>query len=185
MNKPYLFDKKLQEGVKCKKMLTWLAVFMISLFLSSHAVAQDPKVAYAIGSADGKTLTFRYDNKYRQIVKDLYAQGGHAIYEYPQYIKGKDFVKPSGFTYLEQDYVKEYPAYTLNQAGRQSLTTIVFDASFADFEPTNFDKWFSAIGSNLTTITGFVTNGWYVQRWLLYSRNTYLRNSFANTYVSD
>ena len=105
---------------------------MISLFLSSHAVAQDPKVAYAIGSADGKTLTFRYDNKYRQIVKDLYAQGGHAIYEYPQYIKGKDFVKPSGFTYLEQDYVKEYPAYTLNQAGRQSLTTIVFDASFAD-----------------------------------------------------
>ena len=159
MNKPYLFDKKLQGGVKWKKMLTWLAVFMISLFLSSRAVAQDPKVAYAIGSADGKTLTFRYDNNYRQIVKDLYEEGGHKIYEYPQYIEGKNSVKPStGFTYLEWDYVKKYPAYALDHAGRKSLTTIVFDASFADFEPTNFDKWFSAIGSNLTTITGFVTN---------------------------
>ena len=76
MNKPYLFDKKLQGGVKCKKMLTWLAVFMISLFLSSRAVAQDPKVAYAIGSADGKTLTFRYDNNYRQIVKNFMQRVG-------------------------------------------------------------------------------------------------------------
>ena len=97
-----------------------LAAFAI--FLSLHAHAQQ---GYAVLSADGKTLTFRYGT--------------------PMGTQGVD--------YFDTDETN-FNSSTLRWSGNtKTITTVVFELSFRDARPNSCKYWFYDM-INLTSITG-------------------------------
>ena len=93
---------------------------------------------YAVLSTDHRTLTFYRDDEHL-------SRSGTVLYLSPYYEKGK------------------YPAWSY----KSSITSVVFDSSFANAHPKSCAGWFSGM-TNLTSITGLeylnTENVYYMDR---------------------
>ena len=101
-----------------------MVVAAFALLLSLHAHAQQ---GYAVRSADGKTLTFRYGT--------------------PTGTLGVDYYNTDNTTTSRGFYV--WGGATVNA----QITTVVFEPSFSSARPVTCQNWFFSM-RNLTSITG-------------------------------
>ena len=106
-----------------RKISLFILTFMLLMGAVNAHADADPK-AYAVLSTDNKTMTFYYD---------VYSDSR------------------SGTVYYNMGTANAAPSW--HHTTSSPVTTVVFDASFADFHPTCCHCWFENM-NNLTTITG-------------------------------
>lgn len=164
MEKTTNFSKCKLGRVKSRFIFTLLAILLLFSF-RAEAQSTD-KVAYALLSSDGKRLTFKYvpKSEYAELVrsKDVVERVTDRFY-YPLYIVGRNSSKPDPLSLSissQSKYVNEYQNMTITSeiSAYSKVTTVVFDDSFKDFEPTNLNKWFACLPRKLTTVTNFDKN---------------------------
>ncbi|MBR4214857.1 MAG: BspA family leucine-rich repeat surface protein [Bacteroidales bacterium] len=96
------------------------------------------------------------------MITTTFATGSNKLTDYPLYIEGKNStIDPNkdGFTYQEKSFVVKYQNSDLTlRPAYQNITKVVFDDSFADFEPTTLGKWFANLPAKLNTVEGLDKN---------------------------
>ena len=97
---------------------------VVAIFMSLHAHAQQ---GYAVLSADKKTLTFKYGTPTGRLGVDYYNTDNTVFTQYSYGFGGRN--------------------------ASTTITTVVFESSFANARPKSCDYWFYSM-TNLTSITG-------------------------------